>query len=171
MNESDIKQDRMFRYLVLLTIASVAGLQAWRTLFNNFAVEIAVLDGFQVGVIQSAREIPGFLALLAIYLIMMIREHRLAALSILVMGIGIALTGYFPTYYGLIFTTILMSFGFHYFETINQSLTLQYFDQLTSPWIFGKLRSYAAATNIAVGMAIFAVSMLLNYEQTIPDRR
>ena len=127
----------MFHFLAVLTIASVAGLQTWRTLFNNFAVEIAHLEGNHIGMIQSVREIPGFLALLAIFIIMVMREHRLSALSIFTMGVGVAITGFFPSYTGLIFTTLIMSFGFHYYETTNQSLTLQYFDQHSSPWVFG----------------------------------
>jgi predicted MFS family arabinose efflux permease len=66
---------------------------------------------------------------------------------------------------GLIFTTLLMSFGFHYYETTNMSLTLQYFDQSTSPWVFGKQRSVAAASNIAVGLFIYVLAFLLNYTQ------
>jgi len=58
-----------------------------------------------------------------------------------------------------------MSFGFHYYETTNQSLTLQYFDQDKSPWVFGKLRSYGAASNIAIGTFIFLVSSLMTYQQ------
>ena len=45
----------MYRYLVVLTIAATVGLQAWRTLFNNFAVDLAGLDGDHIGVIQSVR--------------------------------------------------------------------------------------------------------------------
>ena len=63
----DALQSPMYRFLIVLTISSTVGLQAWRTLFNNFSVEIAGLDGSHIGVIQSVREIPGFLALLAIY--------------------------------------------------------------------------------------------------------
>jgi len=155
----------MFRFLVLLTIASVVGLQSWRTLFNNFAVEEAFLEGNHIGMIQSVREIPGFLALLAIFMIMIIKEHKLSALSIVTLGIGVAITGLFPSYAGLLVTTLIMSFGFHYYETTNQSLTLQYFDQQISPWVFGKLRSYAAASNIGVGVFILAVSSFLNYMQ------
>jgi len=165
LNEVDIKKDQMFRYLAVLTIASVAGLQIWRTLFNNFAVEVAHLQGNHIGMIQSAREIPGFLALLAIFIIMFMKEHKLSALSIVTMGIGVAITGIFPSYTGLIFTTLVMSFGFHYYETTNQSLTLQYFDQTASPWVFGKLRSYAAATNIGIGIIIFAMTAVLTYLQ------
>ncbi|KAA3618374.1 MAG: MFS transporter [Calditrichaeota bacterium] len=158
------KRDPMYRFLALLTIASTAGLQAWRTLFNNFAVEVVHLEGNHIGMIQSVREIPGFLALLAIFIIMIMKEHRLSALSIIILGIGVALTGVFPSYLGLIATTLIMSFGFHYYETTNQSLTLQYFDKNTSPWVFGKLRSYAAASSIGVGTIIFGVSYFLTYE-------
>ena len=159
-----VTKDPMFRYLTLLTIASAVGLQTWRTLFNNFAVEIVHLEGNHIGMIQSLREVPGFLALLVIFLIILIKEHRLSALSIITLGVGVGLTGILPSYLGLIFTTLIMSFGFHYYETTNQSLTLQYFNHLSSPWVFGKLRSYAAATNIVVGVFIFIISYLLSYQ-------
>jgi predicted MFS family arabinose efflux permease len=165
MVKSDIIKNPMFRYLAVLTIASMTGLQTWRTLFNNFAVDISGLEGNQVGMIQTFREIPGFLALLAIYVMLIIKEHRLSALSILILGIGLSVTGFFPSYQGLIITTMIMSFGFHYFETTNQSLTLQYFDTETSPWVFGKLRSLAAASNISIGLLILAVSSFLTYKQ------
>ena len=58
MNEYDATQDKMFRFLGVLTIASFAGLQTWRTLFNNFAVEVANLDGYHVG--QGNTWISGF---------------------------------------------------------------------------------------------------------------
>lgn len=163
--EKEIKNNPMFWYLAVLTICSTIGLQTWQTLFNNFAVDIAGLDGNHVGVIQSVREIPGFLALLAVYVIMIIREHRLSALSILLMGFGLAITGLLPFYTGLIFTTLVMSFGFHYYETTNMSLTLQYFDAHTSPWVFGKQRSYAAASSIAVGLAIYLMAFFLSFLQ------
>jgi hypothetical protein len=158
-----VKKNPMYWYLVVLTIASTAGLQAWTTLFNNFAVEAARLDGDRIGIIQSIREIPGFLALLAILVIRVIQEHRLSALSILLLGLGLAATGFFPSFAGLCMTTLLMSFGFHYYETTNMSLTLQYFDRRTSPWVFGKLRSIAAASSICVGVFIFFMASVLDF--------
>lgn len=156
----------MFRFLAILSIASTVGLQVWRTLFNNFAVEIVQLNGNHIGVIQSIREIPGFLALLVIYIILVIKEHKLSALSVAILGIGVGLTGFFPSYVGLIITTMIMSFGFHYFETTNNSLTLQYFEKDKSPLVIGKLRSYGAATNIVVGLFIFFISYVLSYATT-----
>ena len=157
------KQRPMLRFLLILTVASTVGLQAWRTLFNNFAVEWANLAGYHIGVIQAVREIPGFLALLAIYVMLIIREHRLSALSILILGAGVGITGFFPSYIGLAATTVLMSFGFHYYETTNQSLTLQYFDQSTAPLVFGAERSLAAVANIAVGIMVFFMSSIMDY--------
>ena len=157
------EQKPMLRYLIVLTIASVVGLQTWMILFNNFAVELAGLNGQQVGGIQSVREIPGFLALLVVYVLLVIREHRLAALSIILLGIGIAATGLFPSYAGLLATTLLMSFGFHYYETVNQSLTLQYFSKRTSPLVFGRLRSLAAASTIIASLLIFLLGGMVSY--------
>lgn len=153
----------MFPFLMVLTISSTIGLQAWTTLFNNFAVETAHLRGDQIGVIQSVREIPGLLTLLAIFLIRVIPEHRLSVASIFLLGLGVGATGFFPSYAGLLATTLIMSFGFHYYETTNQSLTLQYFDIKVAPWVFGKLRSLAAASNIAIGAFIFGVTYFLDY--------
>ena len=160
---TDVRKNGMFKYLLILTICSTAGLQGWRTLFNNFAVQMAGLDGSHVGFIQSVREIPGFFTFLAIYVLLVIKEHRLAAVSILTMGVGITVTGLFPSYAGLVITTLVMSLGFHYYETMNQSLTLQYFDRTTSPWVFGKLKSVAAASNIGVGLIIFLIFPFLSY--------
>lgn len=46
-----ITKDPMFRYLALLSIAATVGLQVWRTLFNNFAVEIVHLEGNHIAAV------------------------------------------------------------------------------------------------------------------------
>ncbi len=164
MPQLQYKKELMYTYLIVLTVCSTAGLQCWRTLFDNFAVNVVGLDGHHVGVLQSIREIPGFLALLVTYVILIIKEHRLSALSIILLGIGVLWTGLLPSFYGLIFTTLVMSFGFHYYETTNQSLTLQYFDKFTSPIVFSRQRSYAAAANVVVGILIFFIAPFLSYK-------
>jgi hypothetical protein len=68
------EQRPMLRFLIVQTAASVVGLQCWMILFNNFAVEIAGLNGLQVGIIGSVREVPGFLALLAVFVMLVIRN-------------------------------------------------------------------------------------------------
>lgn len=154
----NLSKNPMFIYLAILTLASTAGLQGWRTLLNNFAVEVGHLGGVDIGIIQSVREIPGFLALFAIFFIRFIPEHRFAAVTIILLGASIAITGFFPSVYGLAITTLLMSTGFHYYETTNQSLTLQYFDQQKAPMVLSYQRSFAALISIAVGLLIWYFS-------------
>ncbi len=105
------------------------------------------------------------MALLVVFAILFIKEHRLSVLSILFLGVGLAATGLFPSFAGLTLTTLVTSFGFHYYETTNMSLTLQYFNENESPWVFGKLRSLAAASSIAIGLIIFLLAYILNFAQ------
>ena len=65
--QGDLGQPQMLKFLMVLTIAAAAGLQSWMIIFNNFAVDVAGLNGQQIGVIGSVREIPGLLALLVVY--------------------------------------------------------------------------------------------------------
>ena len=155
----------MLRFLVILTAASTIGLQGYTILFNNFAAEMVHLDGSKVGMIQSIREVPGLLTLLLVFVLLLVREHRLAALSVALLGIGTAITGLFPTYSWLILTTVVMSFGFHYFESTNQSLTLQYFSTALSPLIFGRLRALAAVSSVLAGLMVYFLGAVAKYRE------
>jgi len=153
----------MYGYLMVLVICASAGLQGWMAIFTNFAAEVVGVNGFQIGVAQAVREIPGFLTFLVIYVLIVVREHRLSAWSVVLMGIGIGATGFFTSFPGLLMTTAVMSIGFHYFETTNKSLTVQYFDCREAPVVFARLRGYGALANIAVGTVIWVLSFLVPY--------
>jgi len=155
------KQKPIYTYLIIAYIIAAVGFQGWRTLFNNFAVENAGVTGFQVGAIQSVREIPGFLSFLIIYLIIFIKEQKLSVLSLFTLGVGVILTGFLPSFEGLLLTTFIMSLGFHYFVTVTSSLVLQNFKPQNASTMFGKLRSIGALTNIVVGALIIGLSYLL----------
>ncbi len=157
------KNKPMYTYLMVLVICASAGLQGWMALFTNFAKEIVGVNGFQIGVTQAVREIPGFLTFLAMYVLLIMREHRLSAWSVVLLGIGIGATGFFTTFPGLLMTTLIMSTGFHYFETTNKSLTVQYFDKNDAPIVFARLRGYGALANIMVGSIVWALSFVLPY--------
>jgi hypothetical protein len=117
----------------------------WQALLNNFVIERAAFTGAEIGILQSLREVPGFLAFTAVFMLLVIREQRFALASLLVMSVGVALTPFFPTVYGLYATTVLMSLGFHYFETINKSLTLQWIEKAETPHFMGRALAVKAA--------------------------
>ncbi len=159
----ELKSNPMYRYLMILGISANAGLQGWTALFTNFAKEVVGVNGFQIGVSQAVREIPGFLSFAAIFLLFLFREHRLSSWAVILLGIGTGLTGIFTSFAGLLTTTFIMSVGFHFFETTNKSLTVQYFNTTDSTVVLSRMRGYTALTNIAVGFAIWLLSFFLPY--------
>lgn len=161
---SELKQNPMYRYLLILVVTASAGFQGWAALYTNFAKEIANVNGFQIGALQSVREIPGFLTFLAIYVMFVVKEHKLSAWSVMLMGVGISLTGFFTGFGGIIFTTVLMSIGFHFFETTNKSLTVQHFNTSESATVFARLRGYGALANIVVGVIVWLLAFVLPYK-------
>lgn len=117
-------------------------------LLNNFVVERANFDGADIGLLQSVREIPGFLAFTAVFVLLFIREQRFLILSLAMLTIGTAITGFFPSLFGLLLTTLLMSTGFHYFETLKQSLSLQWLSKEEAPEMLGKMISVGALASL-----------------------
>ena len=95
-------------FLLMMAAAVPLAHTTWRTLLNNFAVEQVVFNGFQIGVLQSLREVPGLLTCSVIYLLLFIKEQRLAIFALLLLGAGVAVTGRFPTATGFYLTTFFM---------------------------------------------------------------
>jgi MFS family permease len=131
-------------FLFVMAAAMPMAFGVWQALLNNFTIERAQFTGAEIGILQSLREIPGFLSFAVVFLLLVFREQTLALISILLLGVGVAITGYFPSALGLYATTVIMSIGFHYFETVNQSLQLQWFDKKTAAYNMGKIRSVAS---------------------------
>ena len=146
--------------LILMAVSMPISFGVWQALLNNFVIERAAFTGVEIGILQSLREIPGFMAFAAVLLLVFMREQTLALVSLLLLGLGTALTGFFPTEVGLYCTTVLMSIGFHYYETVNQSLSLQWFDKKTAAHQLGKLvavRSFASL--VAFGLVWLALDV------------
>ncbi|WP_341502022.1 MFS transporter [Gallaecimonas sp. GXIMD4217] len=155
------------RMLLLMAFMMPLTFSVWQALLNNFAIEAADFTGKEIGMLQSLREVPGFLAFTAVFLLGFVREQRFALFSLALLALGVGLTGEFPTVLGLYLTTVLMSVGFHYFETVNQSLTLQWLPKEESAHFMGKaLAVKAAAALLAYGGIWLLMGQLgLNYRQ------
>ena len=135
-------------FLLLISIIVPIAFSSWMALLNNFVIEKANFDGADIGLLQSVREIPGFLAFTVVFVLAFIREQRFMLVSLAMLTIGTAITGLFPSLTGLLFTTILMSTGFHYFETLKQSLSLQWLNKEEAPEMLGKMISVGALASL-----------------------
>tara|TARA_B100001079_G_C16383771_1_gene503335 strand:- start:1 stop:1134 length:1134 start_codon:yes stop_codon:yes gene_type:complete len=144
----------------MMTIGSAISFGIWMNLLNNFAIEKVSFTGAEIGILQSLREIPGFLAFTIIFVLAFIREQKMAYIALILLGSGTMLTGLMPTNMALYFSTIIMSIGFHYFETISSSLTLQWIDKDKSAEFLGKVIASRSASSVVA----FALVWIL-YEQ------
>ena len=144
-----------FGFLTIATIVMAVTFSAWNALLNNFAVEAAQFNGANMGMLQSLREIPGLLAFTAVFILLVLKEQTFALISLCLLSVGVALTGLFPSVYGLYATTVLMSIGFHYFETLNQSLSLQWFSKDEAPQKLGQLMSIKSMASLATFVLIW----------------
>lgn len=144
-------------FLLAMAFLMPLAFSVWMVLLNNFVIEQAKFTGVEIGILHSLREIPGFLAFTAIYVLLFIKEQRLAVISLGVTAAGITVTGMFPSVYGLYITTMIMSIGFHYFETVNQSLTLQWIDKDKSAHFMGKLLSIKSAASLLAFSTVWLV--------------
>ena len=130
---------------------------AWSAMLNNFVVEKAAFTGVEIGILQSLREVPGFLSFTLIFVLLIIKEQTFAVFALALLGLGVCMTGFFPTVYGLYFTTILMSTGFHYFEAVKQSLSLQWLSKDEAPMVLGRLLAVGSLTSLIVYGCLWAL--------------
>jgi len=148
-------------FLYLFSAAVPLSFATWQALINNFAIEQVNFTGVEIGILQSLREVPGFIAFGVIFLLLIMREQTIAFVALIALGIGTAITGFLPTVMGLYFTTVLMSMGYHYAETIQQSLTLQLIDKYQLPVVMGRQIAVGAFTGLfAFGVLYLLVDLL-----------
>ena len=134
--------------LVLMSAAMPLAFNTWSALLNNFVIEQAGFTGVEIGWLHTVREIPGFLAIGVIALIIFIREQVLGLVSLLTLGVASAVTAWFPTFGGLLIVTLISSIGFHYYETVNQSLQLQWLPKDRAPQVLGWLVAVGSGASL-----------------------
>ena len=155
--------------LLLMAAAAPLSFATWMALINNFAVERAAFDGADMGILQSVREIPGFLAFTFVALLFILREQSIAIIALLLLGVGVALTGLFPSFIGLLLTTTIMSAGYHYFQTAAQSLALQWSSRERTPIVLSRMVSANSVASIVafalvwLGLQLFELDFAVIY--------
>ena len=140
--------------LFIMAVAMPMAFNVWSALLNNFVVQVANFDGSDIGLLHTVREVPGFLAIGVILLIMVIKEQTLGLVFLAILGIATAVTAYFPSMTGLLTVTLVSSFGFHYFETVNQSLQLQWLPKEKAPQIIGLLAGVGSLATLFAYLGI-----------------
>lgn len=134
--------------LFVMAFAMPIAFATWSALLNNFVIEVGGFDGSDNGWLHTVREIPGFLAVGVIAIIVFVREQVLGLVSLILLGVATAVTAQFPSLGGILTVTMLSSIGFHYYETVNQSLQLQWLPKDRAPKVLGYLLAAGSAATL-----------------------
>jgi MFS family permease len=134
------------------------------TMFNNFIVTRLGIEPHELGVVEGLREVPGFLNVLFIAIMIRWIPSRMAALSLMLMGMGIAAFVYVDSVTTLAMFSFIWSIGFHCWVPLEQAMGLSFSpDGEKGKWL-GQLRSVSSFSwLLAIGTCMLLYDMI-DYE-------
>lgn len=140
--------------LFLMAAAQPLAFATWSALLNNFVIEAAGFTGVEIGWLHTVREVPGLLAVAVLAILILFREQMVAGWMLVLLGVSTAVTAWFPSLTGIMVITFLSSVGFHYFETVNQSLQLQWIDRKAAPRTIARIVAIGSGASLVAYAAI-----------------
>jgi hypothetical protein len=143
----------------VFAVGAFFGIQS--ALYNNFVVDRFGLGANQLGTIEALRETPGFMNVLFIALMIRVAPPLVAAVALVVMGLGIAAYGGVATVTALAIFTVLWSLGFHCWSPLQQAMALKFSpDGDKGKWL-GQLNSINSAAWLAsIGFCMLTIQVL-----------
>ncbi|MBD3167870.1 MAG: MFS transporter [candidate division Zixibacteria bacterium] len=160
------KLDVNFKTIAANSFAIFFGFTVWRVLFNNYGKEVFDISAYQIGIIQSVREIPGLLGFGSGMLALVLAESKIAALNIIILGGGLLMVGWAENLWMMGVGTFISSVGFHYFLSSNKSQLLNLIKRRNSGREQGKLMSIESISAVAATLAVLGLTLFLSYRVT-----
>ena len=165
---------RLVSDLALVGVAAFAmnaGLSAYGAIYNNFLVNNLHISVQALGGLESLREVPGFLTVAMAAVTVQFRESRLAAFSLLLMGLGLAAISGAHSWLYLVAAGTVWSIGFHLFNPLSNGLVLAAAERSQEGRALGRIGGIGAAGALAGMAMVFAVVGLLGLRGTfVPTR-
>jgi predicted MFS family arabinose efflux permease len=154
---------RIMQTLIVSNMALMFGFQVWGAVFNNLAFDDLGLEAGAVGAIQSIREIPGLMGFLFVLMVALLgSEMRVMGANVVLLGVGLILTGLAQDLLTLILGTLVTSVGFHYFYSGSQAVLLQVTAHAETPKALGRLSSAGALASVIATLCVFGAAQVLD---------
>jgi len=128
----------------------------YMSIYNNFVADDIGVDPEQLGIVESIREMPGFLSAFIAALTMQIPSPVMAGAALLIMAAGIAAFSQIYTVGGLVFWAVFWSVGFHCWAPLQPAMVLSLTEDAGKGKRLGQIwrvRDAAALT----GMGLIAI--------------
>jgi len=133
----------------------------YRSVVSNFVGQELGISYVEYGLIEGIREIPGLLTIVLVGLAYRIPEHKLYALSGVLVGSGIWMYATAHTFTDLVYATLVQSVGFHVWHVVQDSMVIKAVGTNDRAHRLGQLNSVgAAATLLGMGLVWFSSDWL-----------
>jgi MFS family permease len=130
------------------------------SLFNNFIVDRLGIEPHHLGYVEALREIPGFLNVFFLALMIRAAPSVVGAISLAVMGLGLIAYAGVDSVQSLALYSVVWSIGFHCWLPLESAMALTYSPPGDKGRWLGRLRS---VHSLAWLLAIIACMYLLPY--------
>ncbi|HEY8285320.1 MAG TPA: MFS transporter, partial [Chloroflexota bacterium] len=101
-----------------------AGWATYSAIYTNFVSNDLHIRAANLGLVESLREVPGFLTVVLAAMTVSMRESRVTSLALLVLGVGLMGYAGVNSLGMLIAVTMFGSIGFHLFMPLSSGLVL-----------------------------------------------
>ncbi len=128
------------------------------SLYNNFIVTHLDIQAHELGWVEALREVPGFLNIVFLALVVLWAPPLVAGVSLVVMGAGIAAYSQVDSVFTLALFSLVWSLGFHCWVPLEQSMALTFSPAGEKGRWLGQLRSLGSlATVLAIILCRFLI--------------
>lgn len=152
---TDKQKTNLYLFFIVIAVANIA-IGFSDGLFSNYFKDVYHADGFQRGLIEFPRELPGVIVFLLISALAHFGDITLAVIAQGLSAIGLAVLGFFtPAFSVMLVFLFVNSMGFHLFMPLKDGIGMA----LSEPDKLGKRMGQYAGVQFAVlmvcGVAVF----------------
>lgn len=149
---------RDFRLLAAAVASQGIFFGVMMSLFYNFVVERLGIEPHELGALEALREVPGFLNVLFLAVMIRFAPPIIGALSLGIMGFGIMAYASVTSVMSLAIYSLVASIGFHCWIPLEQAMGLSFSPEGSKGKWLGQLRSvnsFAWLLTIGISNLVF----------------
>lgn len=154
---------RVRRSLIFLAVG-VFGMNfasaIYQSTYTNFLVNGIDIDAFQIGALESIREVPGLLSVLILGSMLRFPQPLLAGFALLVFSVGIGGVSTVNSWVQAVSWCLVWSIGFHSWSPLSRSMTLGLSDLKNEGKRLGQISSVASISSMIAMASVMVFSSL-----------
>ncbi len=158
---SSARRDLWLLFVVQFGMSFAMGI--YFGIITNFITERLGVQPYQLGILESLREVPGLLTAFTASLVAGLAEPRLGLLALSINGLGVALTGQAKSFSFLIMSAMLWSIGFHLWTSVSPGLTMRVAQENQEGRRLGQMSSVSSLASLSALALVFFGAKSIGY--------